>query len=94
MIRYDILQKLRLDENRLPNVTAIPPDYLATLTGIVDMQNDAPQEQYDDDHATTEKIIAFSRTRESKFGFYFHFHVKAGIVSQDLGFTSIFYILP
>ena len=64
MIRYDILQKLRYDENRLPNVTAIPSDYLATLTGIVDMQNDAPQDQYDDDHAHTDKIIAFSRTRK------------------------------
>lgn len=64
LIRYDILRKLRLDENKLPNVTAIPKEYLTSLLTGIEMQNDSPQHQYDDDHALTEKMIAFSRTRK------------------------------
>ncbi|CAG7726726.1 unnamed protein product [Allacma fusca] len=65
MIRHEILRKLRMDENRLPNVTGkgfpIPPDY---INEFIDMPNDSPRDDYDDDHATTEKIIAFSRVRK------------------------------
>lgn len=64
LIKQDILKKLRLDENKLPNSTVkgfpIPPQYLSE---IVDIQGDSPvrDESYDDEHATTEKIIAFSK---------------------------------
>lgn len=64
LIKRDILKKLRLDENKLPNSTVkrfpIPPQYLSE---IVDIQGDSPvrDESYDDEHATTEKIIAFSK---------------------------------
>lgn len=64
LIRHDILKKLSLDENRLPNVSAqnfvFDPSY---LSGFVDMQGDSPQrdDNYDDEHARTEKIIAFSK---------------------------------
>jgi hypothetical protein len=68
LIRHDILRKLRMDENRLPNITAkdylIPPAYLNELY----LQNDMPSDEYlDDEHATTEKIIAFSRIRKLHF---------------------------
>jgi len=72
LIRHDILRKLRLDENKLPNVTTtIPKEYLTSLLTGIDIQNDSPHSQYDDDHATTEKIIAFSRTRKSSILFLF-----------------------
>ena len=68
MIKHDILRKLRMDENRLPNVTGkgftIPPDY---LNEFIYMPNDSPRDDYDDEHATTEKIIAFSRIRKFQF---------------------------
>lgn len=60
LIRRDILKKLRLDENKLPNRTVIPPSYLSDFVG---MQGDSPirDDSHDDEHATTEKIIAFSK---------------------------------
>lgn len=76
LIRHDILRKLRMDENRLPNITAkdylIPPGYLSELY----LQNDSPNEEYfDDEHATTEKIIAFSRIRKYFFLYNFNYYV-------------------
>jgi len=69
MIRQDILRKLRMDETRLPNVSAagfpIPPAYLSEF--LSEMQADDPPDYYDDEHATTEKIIAFSRVRKYSF---------------------------
>lgn len=64
MIKEDILKKLRLDINKLPNASShnfpIPPRY---LYDFVDMQGDSPtrDDSYDDEHATTQKIIAFSK---------------------------------
>lgn len=64
LIKLDILKKLRLDANKLPNVSAqnfvIPPRY---LNNWVEMPGDSPSrdDNYDDEHATTEKIIAFSK---------------------------------
>jgi hypothetical protein len=70
MIRADILRKLKLEEGRLPNASAdgfpIPPDYLSTFMN--DVQADSPfahAHADDDETATTEKIIAFSRISKS-----------------------------
>jgi hypothetical protein len=70
MIRADILRKLKLEEGRLPNASAegfpIPPDYLSTF--MSDVQGDSPfahAHADDDETATTEKIIAFSRISKS-----------------------------
>lgn len=66
-IKQEILRKLRLDESRLPNVSAqgipIPQAYLQEF--ISEYQGDSPSNELDDDeHATTEKIIAFSKIGE------------------------------
>jgi hypothetical protein len=70
MIRADILRKLKLEEGRLPNASAegfpIPPDYLSTF--MSDVQADSPfahAHADDDETATTEKIIVFSRISKS-----------------------------
>lgn len=71
MIKQEILRKLRLDESRLPNISAaghpIPAAYLSEFFQG-QYQGDSPNTEFDDDeHAKTEKIIAFAKIGEFLF---------------------------
>ncbi|XP_021956240.1 growth/differentiation factor 8 isoform X2 [Folsomia candida] len=86
MIKQEILRKLRLDESRLPNISAaghpIPAAYLSEFFQG-QYQGDSPNTEFDDDeHAKTEKIIAFAKIGQKKINnhaiHHFSFSDKLG----------------
>jgi len=74
-IKEDILRKLGLDPNNLPNVTRsdIPRSAdVLELYGKVQLQGDSPEivDHEDDDRATTQKILIFSNVSGEQRAFF------------------------